>query len=232
MNEPIEPPKSLATDLPEIIPDAPGFLERNWLVILKASAFVVLVAACASLYQCAGARSAHKAAQELAAATDEAGLRAAIASHPRSAAADSARMLLAAKLREAGQLEESLAVLRELATQSKDASLAAAAQLGVGQLLETQEKPADALVAYQDIASRFQKTYIAPHGLLGQARIAMTQNRTDDARRLYEEVRSQFPESVAMVEAESRLTALGPSQNPAGTMSLQSTPPPPAPVAP
>jgi predicted negative regulator of RcsB-dependent stress response len=231
MSEPTEPARPLATDLPEYAPAEPGFLERNWRVILKASGFIVLVAACASIYQCAGERNARKAAQEFSEATDEAALRATIANHPRAAAADSARMLLAAKLRDGGNADEALTTLREVAGNSRDTSLAALAQLGIGQLLETQAKMDEALAAYQDVSARFQKTYLAPHGLLGQARIAMAQGRKDDARRLYEEVKSQYPDSVAMVEAESRLTVLGPSQTASGTMSLQSAPSP-APAAP
>lgn len=118
-----------------------------------------------------------------------------------TAAAASAYLMLADKLRKQSKYAEANATLVKFLENFPKHALASTARMAIAGNLETMGKEDEALATYQQIASTDAASFNAPSALIAQVHILQDKNRIDDARRICETIMTRYRDSYAAMEA-------------------------------
>ena len=133
----------------------------------------------------------------LSTATSDAALNEVISKYPRTAASADAMLLLAASLRDEGQIEASDAIYSRFAETFPSSPLVISGSLGRASNARVAGKTEVALSSYQQAAAAFPQSYGAPFALFSQARLLAQQGRIEEAKRVIQALGSQYPGSIA-----------------------------------
>ncbi len=155
------------------------------------------------------------AAALLASAKTQAEYEKVISEYPSTAAAPSARLLLAGAQREQGQFAEANAMLQAFIDKNRKHEFIPTAKVAMAANLESMGKPDEALELYRGVAAEYPRSYTAPLALLAQVPIFKSKGQMDEARRVCETVLTQYRESFAASEATAYLRTLKPATTPA-----------------
>ncbi len=141
-------------------------------------------------------REREAAARDFGGASSVEDLRRVAATHPHSAVAGNALLLISEKLRGENKLDESSAALKEIIGKFPDHPLISGVWMSLAVNLEAQGKEDEALVNYQKVVASFPASFSAPSALMAQARIYKARGKIDDAKRAYESVISQYGDNI------------------------------------
>jgi len=150
--------------------------------------------------------------------------------HKGMPSAGNATLLLAAKQRAAGQLDDSIKTLKDFLVQYSDHPLTHAAHMGIASALELQGKQEEALSAYRLLVSIEPRGVSSPAALLRIARILKSQNKPEEAKAGYESLQNQFPTSSFANEALQEAQQLSPPVQPVMAAPATGAAPAPAPA--
>ena len=131
-----------------------------------------------------------------------------IADYGGTAAAGDAYLLLAAKLRADGKIDESNTALHTFIDKYPEHQMISGAWTSLAANLEAQGKADEALAMYQKVSTSFANSFSAPIALMAQARILAAKGRTEDARKIYEQVIAQYPGNLAAGQAQQEIRQL------------------------
>jgi TolA-binding protein len=131
-----------------------------------------------------------------------------IADYGGSAAAGDAYLLLAAKLRAEGKLDESSTTLHTFIDKYPEHPMISGAWTSLAANLEAQGKVDEALATYQKVSTSFANSFSAPLALMAQARILVQKGKIEDARRIYEQVIAQYQANFAAQQAAEEVRKL------------------------
>ena len=141
-------------------------------------------------------RAREAAARDFASARTVEDLRRVAASHPGSAVAGNALLLVAEKLRAENRLDESTAALKQFVEKFPEYPLISGAWMSLAVNLEAQEKVDEAMVNYQKIVASYPASFSAPGALMAEARIYKAKGKIDEAKRAYESVIGQYGDNI------------------------------------
>jgi predicted negative regulator of RcsB-dependent stress response len=119
-------------------------------------------------------------------------------------------LLLAAALREAGEIEASSQVYQELLELRGPFALQSAAALGLAQndILQNTRPTASTLAALQAVATRFPDSYAAPYALYTEGDLLLRQGDTEAAQQVFRNLLTDYPNSVPGQMASMQLQRL------------------------
>jgi predicted negative regulator of RcsB-dependent stress response len=128
-------------------------------------------------------------------------------------AAGNSGLLLAASLREEGDLAASDAVYEELLADRRPFALQAAAGLGLAQnaILRAKDQDfAEAMASLQAVATRFPSEYAASYALYMEGDLLLRNERQQDAIRVFQNLLTDYPDSLPGRMASMQLQQLAP----------------------
>jgi len=131
-----------------------------------------------------------------------------ISDYSGSNPAGDAYLLLAAKQRAEGKIDDSSATLHTFIDKIPQHPLISGAWTSLAANLEQQGKADEALSIYQKVSTNYANSFSAPLALLGQARLLAQKGKTEDARRIYEQVMAQYQDNFAAQQATMELRKL------------------------
>jgi TolA-binding protein len=131
-----------------------------------------------------------------------------IAEYGGTAAAGDAYLLVAAKLRAEGRIDESNKELHIFIDKYPEHQMISGAWSSLAANLEAQGKTDEALAAYQKVSTSFANSFSAPLALMAQARILAAKGKTEEARKIYEQVIAQYPGNLAGSQAQQDVRQL------------------------
>ncbi|MEP2777365.1 MAG: tetratricopeptide repeat protein [Luteolibacter sp.] len=128
-----------------------------------------------------------------------------VGEHEGTAAAASAKILVAEKQWEDGQQDESIATLKSLVDSDSDSPAKASAQASLGSKLLAQGKADEAKAVFEAITENPDASYIAPYAWISLGDIALSKDDKDAAKTAYSSVEREFPGSPFLQIATERL---------------------------
>ena len=149
-----------------------------------------------AIFQYTQYREREAAAHDFANAKSVEDLRRVATTHPSSAVAGNALILIAEKLRAENKFDESSAALKQFIEKFPNHPLISGAWMSLAVNLESQEKHDDALVNYQKVVASYPASFSAPSALMAEARIYKAKGKIDEAKRAYESVISQYGDNI------------------------------------
>lgn len=156
-------------------------------------------------------RRASAAASLLASAKSVPDYQRLIERYPKTPAAASAYLLLAAKQRDAKKFAEANAALRVFIDKNPNHELAPTAEIAIAANLESMGENDEALSTYQHVAASHPQNFNAPLALVSAVSLLKAKNRTDEARRICEQIITDYRDSFWAAEAARQLRLLKPS---------------------
>ncbi len=135
-------------------------------------------------------------------------LKALIARYPTSVVAGNAQLLLAQKLRDAGKIDEALALLADFTKTASTHPLIAQGWLSYAGTLELKGDTAKALQALTTVSTQYSTTEAAPAALSAQARLTKKSGDLKKAREIYENIVQRFPSSYWSQDAQQEIGKL------------------------
>ena len=186
------------------------FWTRYKAPILLGLALIVLGFGGYGAYRFYSDRREASAATLLANAKDAPGYQRVIADYPRTGAAASAYLFLAAQQRDKHQFTEANETLQKFIGAQPKHQLVTTAKMAIAANLESMGKPTEALDMYRRIASDYSQNFNAPLALLAQVQLLKTSGQTEEARRVCETLLTQYRDSYASTEASQYLRTLKP----------------------
>jgi len=134
-----------------------------------------------------------------------------MSSHPNTPAAGNAALLLAAAVREAGDLEASDAIYQNLLASNEKYPLQAAAALGLAENLQSVPGGGDTAQvrsALQLVATGFPGTYVAPYALYSEGEMLQRNGRDQEAMVAFRALLADYPQSLLVPMAGMQLQQL------------------------
>ncbi|MDQ6655272.1 MAG: tetratricopeptide repeat protein [Verrucomicrobiota bacterium] len=199
------------------------FWTKYKMPILLAVLGALAVLAVVSGYRFYTARRDADAATALSTAKTPADYQKVISDYPSSAAAPSARLLLASAQRDARQFAEANTTLQAFADKYPKHELVSTAKMAMAANLESMGKIDEALEMYRRVAADYPRSYNAPLALLAEVPLLKHKDQKDEARKVCETVLTQYRDSVVSSVASNYMRTLKAAAPPI---------PPPAAVAP
>lgn len=183
--------------------DPMAFYIKHGAKVRRTVLLVVLVFAGYTGLNWMAAQKREAASRAFANATSADALKVFVSGQGDSVIAGNARLVLSQKLREAGDLAGSTAVLKEFQAKHLGHPMESGALTGLAANLEAEGKADEALAIYRSVSAKFGRSFSAPLALLQTARIHRAAGRVADAKQAYEALQSQFPRSLFAAEALS-----------------------------
>ncbi|MDP4624273.1 MAG: tetratricopeptide repeat protein [Akkermansiaceae bacterium] len=128
-----------------------------------------------------------------------------LAEHEGTAAADSAKILVAEKQWEDGQQDDAIATLKSLVDSDSDSPAKPSAQASLGAKLLAQGKTDEAKAIFEAITENPEATYIAPYAWVSLGDIALAKEDEEAAKVAYSAVERDYPGSPFIQIATMRL---------------------------
>ena len=189
------------------------FWENHKSKILAGVLAIVVVALGAVGVTAWQSKARSEAAAALAQASAPAEWRAVWEAHPRTPAGVNAALLLAAALRNEGDLPASSAVYEALLAQKGGIeALLPEAALGLAQngLLQSPENPSAAVEAFREVAARFPGKPAAAVALLTEGEILVQAKQEAEAAAVFRNLMADYPGSIPARVASAQLQAIAP----------------------
>lgn len=170
------------------------FLERNQKMLAVVGVSALLGTIGYVIWRGVEHSREEQAGAALTAAADIPALEKVGADYGTTAAAPSARFLLAQELWKSGKKDEAITTLQALIKDSPKHPVAATAQASLGSYLMEQGKTADAKAAFQAVIDNPDGRYLAPYALINQAYLAKAEGKLDEAEEYLKTARDKYSE--------------------------------------
>ncbi|MFN2509384.1 MAG: tol-pal system YbgF family protein [Chthoniobacterales bacterium] len=217
--------QTASTSSPDPLLETQVFWVRYKTQILAVLLVILLGVTGFAGYRLYSARRNAAAAELLARAREIPDYQKLIAEYPRTAAAASASLLLAARQREKQQFAEANGVLQAFIRENPMHELVTTAKMASAANLESLGKADEALEMYRQTAAEYPNSYNAPLALLAQLHLLKQKGQIDEARRVCETILTQYRASQVAAEASRHLRLLKPSAGAAALPRMGEAPP-------
>lgn len=207
------------------------FMDRNQKKLIVLAVLIAIAAAVAIVWRGLQQSHEHTAGSALTQADDQASLQKLIKEYPKTAAAGSARVLLAEKQWEEGQQDASIATLKEFLSDNQEHPALATAQASLGSKLASQGKTDEAATVFQQLVDNEKARNLAPFALLSLGDLAKAAGDTSKAEGFYQRAQNEFPDSTFANNASRRISLLK-AKAPVEIDAPPAPPEAPAPAAP
>ena len=184
------------------------FMDRNQNKLIGLAVLIAIAAAVFIVWRGFKQSNEHTAGAALTQADDQAALQKLIKEHPKTAAAGSARILLAEKQWEEGQQDPSIATLKEFLSENPEHAALATAQASLGSKLASQGKTDEASTIFEQLAANEKARNIAPFALLSLGDLAKAAGDNAKAEGFYQRAQNEFPDSTFANTATRRIGLL------------------------
>lgn len=134
---------------------------------------------------------------------------------PNTPAAINSRLLLAAALRDSGQIIDSNTIYQEVLKQKDSTGVASAAALGLAynQLVAKNGAPEQEVIdAFQSAAAQFPNSYIVPYALLTQGELLLRADNPNRASQIFRAILADYPRSLSARVASGELQRIAATQ--------------------
>ena len=132
----------------------------------------------------------------LAKAEDLSELQSVVKNHDKTAAAFSAKVLLAEKQWEDGQQDDAVATLRAFVESDRDHPARPSAEASLAAKLWSQGKSDEAAVLFRDLTEDPDSRFLAPYAWISLGDIAASKGDSEEAEKAYETVEAEFSQST------------------------------------
>ncbi len=180
------------------------FLDKHQMKLIVLAALLAIGAAGYVVYQGIEQSGEETAGALLAKASDISELQGVVKNHEGTAAADSAKVLLAEKQWEDGQQDDAVATLKGFIDSSKGHPAVPSAKASLASKLLAQGKQDDAAEIFQELADDSDARFLAPYAWISLGDIELSKGDADAAAKAYETVEREFPGSPFAQEAKQR----------------------------
>jgi len=209
-------------------PEREVFWDRYKKEVMAVLILALLGVAAFGGYRMYSERQADAAAEMLASAKTPSDFQKVITDYPRTAAGESAYLLLADAQRNEKKFAEANTTLQTFLDKFPKNELAGTAHLAMAGNLEALGKKDEALAAYQRLVTGAPAGFTAPIALYSEIHLLKEKKQIDEARRVCETIMTQYRESRLAPDAAYQLRLLKPDNPPAAPPTQIVTPPPPA----
>ena len=131
-----------------------------------------------------------------------------VTEHEGTAAAASAKILVAEKQWDDGQQDDAIASLKALVDSDSDSPAKPSAQASLGSKLLAQGKKDEAKAIFQDVVKNPDAAYIAPYAWISLGDIALAEEDKEGAQAAYSKVEREYPRSPFTQMANLRLLSM------------------------
>lgn len=135
---------------------------------------------------------------------------------PNTPAAINSRLLLAAALRDSGQIIDSNTIYQEVLKQKDSTGVASAAALGLAynQLVAKNGAPEQEVIdAFQAAAAQFPNSYIVPYAMLTQGELLLRADNPNRASQIFRAILADYPRSLSARVASGELQRIAATQS-------------------
>ena len=181
-----------------------AFLDRHQMKLIVLAVVLTILAAAYVVFE--GLKdSAEKSAGNLLVSSDGiSDLQSITKNHQGTAAAFSAKILLAEKQWEDGQQDDAIETLRAFVDADRSHPGRASAQASLAAKLRIQGKVDEAEEMFRDLTEDTEARFLAPYAWISLGDIELEKGNTDAAAKAYEAVERDFPGSSYAQEAMNR----------------------------
>lgn len=197
----------LGSPLGEISQAPPAFevfLDKHQMKLIVLAVVLIIVAAAYVVVKGLKDGAEQSAGNLLVSSEDISDLQSITKNHPGTAAAFSAKVLLAEKQWEDGQQDEAIGTLRAFVDTDEEHPGRTSAQASLAAKLRTQGKVDEAEEIFQDLTDDMAARFLAPYAWISLGDIELEKGNLDAARKAYEAVERDFPNSSYAQEALNR----------------------------
>ncbi len=203
-------------ELPASIPEGPlgeisqeppafeAFLDRHQFSLIILAALLAIAAAVYVVYSGIKKGGEESAGKILAHAESSDDYQEIIDNHSDTAAAFSAKVLLAEEQWEKGEKEAAFTTLKEFVETEQDHPARPSAEASLAVKLWSEGKEDEALAYLQELAEEPESRFVAPYAFISMGDIYSQKGELEKAEAAYEEVEKGFPGSPFVAEARSR----------------------------
>jgi predicted negative regulator of RcsB-dependent stress response len=185
-------------------PALEAFLDKHQMKLIVLAILLVISAAVYVVMDGVKQSNEETAGALLNTADDLSGLQSVVKNHGDTAAAFSAKILLAEKQWDDGQQDDAIATLKAFVESDRDHPARPSAEASLAAKLWAQGKTDDAAKVFQDLADDTDSRYLAPYAWISLGDIEAAKGNADAAAKAYETVEEEFPSSTFSQEAMSR----------------------------
>jgi len=207
MSEQNTPAQISGTPLGELSQAPPAFdafLDKHQMKLIALAVLLVIFAGGYVVYNGIKESNEETAGSLLVAADDMSELQSVVKNHGDTAAAYSAKILLAERQWEDGQEEDSIETLKAFIDIEKDHPGRPSAQASLAAKLRSQGKPDEAKELFTDLAENPDSRHLAPYAWICLGDMALAEGKPDIAEKAYKTVESDFPDSPYLQQAAQR----------------------------
>jgi predicted negative regulator of RcsB-dependent stress response len=214
-------PASSGSPLGEISQAPPAldvFLDKHQAKLIVLSLIIALCAIAYVVYEGIERSAQETAGALLSKAGDVSELQEVVKNHEGTAAAESAKILLAEKQWQEGQQEDAIATLETYVAGDAGHPARPSALASLAAKLLAQGKTDEASEKFQEITDDPAARYLAPYAWISLGDINLSKGDTDAAAKAYETVEREFPDSPFSRDAMQRrllMKATPPTEVPA-----------------
>jgi len=182
-----------------------AFLDKHQMKLIALAVLLAILAAIYVVYDGIKESGEKTAGNLLVAADDMSELQSVVENHGGTAAAYSAKILLAEQQWEDGQQEDSIKTLKAFIDTETEHPARPSAQASLAAKLRSQGNLDEAKELFTDIAENPEARYLAPYAWIGLGDVALEQEKPEMAEKAYARVEQDFPGSPYLQEAKQRL---------------------------
>ncbi len=184
------------------------FLDKHQMKIIALAVLLVIFAIAYVIYEGVRESGEQTAGALLSESEDISGLQSVVKNHEGTAAAYSAKVLLAERQWEGGQQDDAIATLRAFVEGDRDHPARPSAEASLASKLLAQGKMEEAKGYFRDLAEDPASRYLAPYAWISLGDIEVAEGNVEAATTAYEAVEREHPGSPLASEAMERLSLL------------------------
>ncbi|MFK7851222.1 MAG: tol-pal system YbgF family protein [Akkermansiaceae bacterium] len=185
-------------------PPLEAFLDKHQMKLIATAAVLALFAICYVVYDGLKTSGEQSAGSELVAAEDIMAYQSIVSNHEGTAAAYSAKILLAEEQWIDGQEDDSIETLRNFIDSENSHPARPSAQASLAAKLKAQGELEEAEGVFRDLTDDPAAGYLAAYAWISLGDLELAKGNTEKAMTAYEEVERNFPGSSYIREATNR----------------------------
>lgn len=184
------------------------FLDRNQKRLVAALVLLSLIFGAIVLYSAIQKSHETNSSKDLAKANDEASFQSIIDTYPKTAAAQSAKLLLAEAKWDKGQHDSAIQILKDFIQTQSQHNVLPNALASLGAKYMTQNKTDEAVQTFETLIANPNAAHLAPFALLSIGDIEANKGNLDQAKASYHKIETTYTESQFAAKARQRIEQL------------------------